>query len=150
VSHNGKIMDLRRFYLSRCPRQAIIDRQMRIPAPCTCAALTGVEKGQTPLGRQFCAIAASARPGATCPTRALRIAGAWFQQPKIIMNQLNNPRRTGMKQPDESNHSKLEEEVLNEEMPVSNPKKQDLEESEEFPGKDDEPEPIPPPDHARD
>ena len=65
------------------------------------------------------------------------------------MNPPDDLRRTAIKRPDENNHPTLDDEVLNEEMPVGDPRRPERPGSEEFPGKDDEPEPIPPPDEAR-
>ena len=62
------------------------------------------------------------------------------------MNTPEDPRRSGIKRPDENNHSTVEDDIPGEQKPAVDPRRQS---PEEFPGKDDEPEPIPPPDEAR-
>ncbi len=64
------------------------------------------------------------------------------------MNEPKDPERAETEVPDENNHPSVEDERFNE-MPLSDPKKPGQPATDEFPGKDDEQEPIPPTDQAR-
>ena len=57
------------------------------------------------------------------------------------MNDPKDPERAETELPDEGNHPSVEDERFTE-MPVSDPGKPGPPDIEEFPGKDDEPEPI--------